>query len=299
MKSCTPTRTLLTLLSAGALLLGLTGCGASDDGRAVDVGATARPGPLGALLGSIRTTSGPDGLRFSDGHRTVLVDGADLTLGGLVLDQGGVDGLVAALVDHVKVSLPLDGQVAPVATAAAPTGRYTAARVDDGASVELRGVVDGRRFTFTAWLPAATALPLLDAVEVGSVRPGQLTLALDLARILAPEGRLPDAAALVAQGAAGAGQGDLSAAIAGYEDDDGDGVCEPGDDHGGHGAGEIENETETEHGPENEVETETEHGPENETETETEHGPEDETETEHGPETETEDPADDRGRDRG
>jgi hypothetical protein len=290
MKSSTPARTLLTLLSAGALLLGLTGCGASDDGRAVDVGATARPGPLGALLGSIRTTSGPKGLSFSDGHRTVLVDGADLTLGGLALDQGGVDGLVAALVDHVKVSLPLDGQVAPVATAAAPAGRYTAARVDDGASVELRGVVDGRRFTFTAWLPAATALPLLDVVEVGSVRPGQLTLALDLSRILAPDGRLPDAAALVAQGA-GAGRRDLSAALAGYEDDDRDGVCEPGDDHGGHGEGETENEHETEHGPESEIEVETEHGPESETEVETEHGPESE--------TETEDPADDRGRDRG
>ena len=280
----TPARTLLTLLSAGALLLGLSGCGATTDDRSVSVGATARPGPLSALLAGISTSSGPGGLHLSDGRRTVLVDGADLTLSGLAIGGNAVDGFVAAIVDHVQVALPLDGQVVPVARGTAPVGLYDEVRLDGGASVEIRGLVDGQRFTFTAWLPEESALPLLDELEVaggaGAVRGGQLTLALDLARILAPAGRLPSAAELAN---AGAGE-DLAVALSGYEDDDRDGACEPGDDHGP----EVEVEAETEHGPEAETETETEHGPEVETETE----------TEHGPEAETEDPADDRGRDR-
>jgi hypothetical protein len=265
----TTARTLLTLLSAGALLLGLSGCGQTTEDRSVSVGATARPGPLSALLASISTRSVPEGLFLSDGHRTVLVDGADLTLSGLALGGNAVDGFVAALVDHVQVALPLDGQVVPVARAAAPAGRYGEVRLDGGASVEIRGVADGRRFTFTAWLPEASALPLIDEVEVevGAARGGQLTLALDLARILAPSGRLPRAADLAAVDSAD----DLALALSGYEDDDRDGACEPGDDHG-----EDESEHESEH--------ETGHEAENENESEDE--------------TENEDPADHRGRDR-
>ena len=270
--------TLRNLMAAGALLLGLTACGAESGDRSVSVAVAARPNSVQGLLSAIRMNPTAGGMQLSDGRHVMTVSQVDVQLGGLMLDAAAAAQAPVGLLEGATAALPLDGRLVDLGRASVPAGRYDEVVLDDAgqASVTLRGDFDGRPFTVTAWMPAGTTLSLLDAVDLSSARTSKVTLTLDLARLVSQNDLLLSPEALQADDHGGR----AADAFDCFEDDDADGELEvenenevehgveveneAGDDHGGHGEGEIENE----HGVE--VETETEHGVETETETETE-----------------------------
>jgi hypothetical protein len=281
--------TLRNLMAAGALLLGVTACGAESGDRSVSVGVAARPNTVQGLLSAIRMNPTAGGMQLSDGRHVMTVSQVDLQFGGLMLNAASAATAPVGLLEGAAAALPLDGRLVDLGRGTVPSGRYDEVLFDDAgeASVTLRGDYDGRPFTVTAFLPAGTTLDLLDDVDLSSARTSRVTLTLDLARLVSQDDLLLSPEALQALENDDHG-GHAGEALEGFEDDDHDGEIEieneAGDDHGGHGEGEVENEVENEHGVE--VENETEHGVE--VENETEHGVEVENATEHGVEVENE-----------
>lgn len=262
--------TLRNLMAAGALLLGLTACGAESGDRSVSLAVAARPSGVQGLLSAIRMSPTAGGMQLADGRHVMNVTHVDLQFGGLMLDTASATTAPVGLLDGAAAALPLDGRLVDLGRQVVPAGRYDEVVLDDTdqARVTLRGDYDGRAFTVTAFLPAGTTLALLDDVDLSSALTSRVTLTLDLARLLSQDDRLlsPEALRLDDHG------GRTAEAFEGFEDDDADGEVEhgpeqeAGDDHGGHGEGENENE----HGAEVENETETEHGAEAENEVENE-----------------------------
>lgn len=242
--------TLRNLMAAGALLLGLTACGAESGDRSVSVAVAARPNSVQGLLSAIRMSPTAGGMQFSDGRHVMTVSQVDVKLGGLMLDAAAATEAPVGLLEGATAALPLDGRLVDLGRTTVPAGRYDEVVLDDAgdASVTLRGDFDGRPFTVTAWLPAGTTLSLLDAVDLSSARTSQVTLTLDLARLLSQDDLLLSPEALQADDHGGR----AAEAFDCFEDDDADGEVEiehetehgvevendAGDDHGGHGENE-------------------------------------------------------------